>query len=297
VITADPLMQAVDGLLETALAYETRGLRAFDQGEWAAAAAYFRKGVELEPDNASVRHKLGTALYLTGDARGAQDQFEEVLRRAPEFSKAHYSLGVLLESRGQRPKAIEHLAAAVRFEPTYVEAHLGLAEVLLRSVRLKESLNQYEQLIKTDARVADARFGYAMVLVHLKRYQEARDRLTEGMTVHADRPGFAHALVRLLAAAPDDRVRDGRRAMTLAQALLKERQSLELGEAMAMTLAELGQYEEAAALQRQVMADARQAGRGDLVPGMTENLRLYERRQPCRTPWRNMSDMKSMLEG
>ncbi len=40
--------------------------------------------------------------------------------------------------------------------------------------------------------------------------------------------------------APDDAVRDGSRAMTMVQDLLKGPQTLELGETMAMTLAELG---------------------------------------------------------
>jgi hypothetical protein len=40
------------------------------------------------------------------------------------------------------------------------------------------------------------------------------------MKEHPEQPVFAHALARLLAAAPDDRVRDGRRALELAEELL-----------------------------------------------------------------------------
>ena len=49
-----------------------------------------------------------------------------------------------------------------------------------------------------------------MALVRLRRFQEARDRLADGVKTYPDQPGFAHALARLLAAAPDARVRDGR---------------------------------------------------------------------------------------
>jgi hypothetical protein len=51
-------------------------------------------------------------------------------------------------------------------------------------------------------------------------------------------------------------------------------------------LAELGEFVEAAAIQRGVMAAASDAGLHDAVRRMTGNLRLYERRQPCRTAWR-----------
>ena len=141
-------------------------------------------------------------------------------------------------------------------------------------------------MIRIDPRVAEARFGFAIALVRLRRYQEARDRLIEGMQAYPAQPAFARALARLLAAAPDDRVRDGRRALAMTQQLLKQQQTLDLGETMAMTLAELGQYEQAATFQREVMAAARKAGRHDVVQQMAENLERYQRHKPCRTPLR-----------
>ena len=96
---------------------------------------------------------------------------------------------------------------------------------------------------------------------------------------------FRHALARLLASAPDDRIRDGQRAMTLVEELLAEQQSFALGETAAMALAEMGLYNQAAAVQRDVMAAAREAGLADAVRRMTDNLALYEAGRPCRTPF------------
>lgn len=217
----DPLMQELVASLPSPETYELRGTEALGNSEWAAAAIYLRKAVELAPDDPSVRLKLAEALK-----RGGQ----------PEESLLHY----------------EH---AVKISPR--------------------------------ALAAEARFGHAMALVRLRRYQDARDRLTEGMKVHADEPGFAQALVRLLAAAPDARVRDGRRALAITRDLLTRKPTPDLYETMAMALAESGQFEEAAALQRELIAAAKRAGRDDLALGMAENLKRYEAREPCRTPWRD----------
>jgi predicted Zn-dependent protease len=130
--------------------------------------------------------------------------------------------------------------------------------------------------------------GVALALVALRRYAEARDRLRAGMTRYPDQPAFAHALVRLLAAAPDDRVRDGADAMRLMRDLLaKEPRSVDIDEMMAMTSAELGQFGEAVTWQRQAMAAAEQAGGPDRLQHMAATLSLYEHRRPCRTPWRD----------
>jgi tetratricopeptide (TPR) repeat protein len=284
----DPLMVELESMLESAVAYEVRGAKALDDRDWTRAAMYFRKGIDLAPDEPSLHHKLGTALFLGGDARGAAEQFSEALRLSPHFAKAHYSLGVMLGASGQSRQAIEHLTSAARDDPTYAEARLRLADVLRQSGRAAESLPLYEQAAKLDPRPPDAPFGYALALVGLKRYKEARDRLTGGMKVYPDHPAFVHALVRLLAAAPDDRVRDGREAMRLMQMLLAhEPRNHDIDEMMAMTLAELGQYGEAATWQRDAMAAAQRAGRPDLARHMAGNLARYERGQPCRTPWRD----------
>ena len=80
------------------------------------------------------------------------------------------------------------------------------------------------------------------------------------MNTYPDQPGFAHALARLLAAAPDDRVRDGRRALALMQTLLQQQKTMALAETMAMTLAESGEYEQAVKWQRDAMAAAEPGG-------------------------------------
>lgn len=286
ILPADPLMQELKEILQSAISYEIRGTRALDTGDWAAAVGHFRKGLELAPASPSLRHKLGTALFLTGDARAAQEQFEQVVRVSPHYAKAHYSLGVLMETSGRNQEAIDRFSAAVRSEPNYIEARVRLAGVLQRAGRLQESLSHYDHVLKINPRVPGASAGYSMTLVRLRRYQEARDWLRDAAKVYPDQPQFALALARLLAAAPDDRVRDGRQAMAVMQALPDEQRRLDSGETMAMTLAELGQYEEAVAWQRSAIAAARQAGREDLADRMAENLRLYEARKPCRTPWR-----------
>ena len=281
----DPLMRAMRQSLESPSTYERRGLDALGSGDLEAAAAAFRQGIELAPDNPALRHRLGTALFLMGDEREGLAQFEEAVRVSPDYAQAHYSLGLLLEGNGRLEEAFQRFSAAVRYEPSYVEARLRLARLLRRTGRPAEALSEYAQAIATDPRIAEGPFGYAMALVGLRRYQEARDRLTEGMALHPDQVMFGHALVRLLAAAPDERARDGQRAMRLVQELLAKQRSFELGEAMAMALAELGQYSEAASWQREAMSVAAQTGRDDLVQRMAENLRSFERGEPSRTPW------------
>jgi predicted Zn-dependent protease len=131
----------------------------------------------------------------------------------------------------------------------------------------------------------EAQFGYATTLSQLNRDQEARAQLMAGMNAFPDNVIFPHGLARLLATSPDDHVRDGQRAMVLVQDLITRGRTLELGETLAMTLAELGQYDQAASIQRDVIKSAGKAGVPSAEKRMTKHLTLYEHHQPCRTPW------------
>jgi tetratricopeptide (TPR) repeat protein len=284
---ADPLMDKLAALLDGPQAYEVRGTEALNRGDWPKAAEEFRKGIEVAPANPLVRHRLATALFMMGNASEAERQFQAVLEASPEYSPAHYSLAVLHESRGDDPGALERYAAAVKYQPTYTQARLRLGRVLRRSGRPAEALSQYEEVMRIDPRIHGAALETAITLVRLRRYEEARDRLIAGMQSYPQEPAFPRALARLLAAAPDDAVRDGGRAITLTEELLKRDHSTDVGETMAMALAADGQYGEAARIQRELIAASRAEGRNDLVERMTTNLKLYERRMPCRIPWRD----------
>ena len=286
ILPADPLMVDLDELLESPQAYESRGIRALDQQKWTEAAALFRKGLELAPDSPALRHRLGTTLYMMGDAATARREFETVVRESPEYFLAQYSLGVLLQTENRHAEAIQRFSAALNARSSYTEARLRLAASLRRMGRARESLDHYEQILAVTPRLSEARLGHAMTLVRLGRDAEARDRLTEAAEAYPDESAFAHGLARLLAAAPDARVRDAQRALKLVETILaKEQRTPDLGETMAMALADLGRFEEAAALQRNLIAGAEKAGVPDAALRLKSNLELYERREPCRTPW------------
>jgi tetratricopeptide (TPR) repeat protein len=281
---ADPLMGEVADLLQNAAAFEARGSKALEDKQWGEAVAQLSKAIALAPDNAGTRLNLGTAYYMQGDAEHAMAQYREAIRLSPSFARAHFVLGLLLETRGDDRGAIGEFTTTAANDPKNLDARFSLANALRRNGRIEESLTQYEEILRADPSVSQASFGYAMGLVRLGRYREARDRLEAAVKAFPDQPGLAHALARVLAAAPDDRVRDGRRALAIVSALMKTQRSPALTETMAMAQAELGRFDEAVRWQRDAIDLAQKSGRTD-IGRLAETLQLYESRRPCRTPW------------
>ena len=286
-VPVDPWMDDLRGMVRSAVAFENRGLRALDSGDYVAAERDFRQALIFAPDNPALRHELATALIVAGKTKEAFDEFTEITRRSPGYARAHYSLGVLLVSQGRLKEAVDRFGVAVKADPEYAGAELQLAEALRRTGRASEALPHYSRAIELDPAAAEAHLGYAMALARLNRYREARESLIEAGRAHPDQPALAQALARLLAAAPDDRVRDGRQALEIVQGLMKKPHDIDVYEAMAMTLAELGQYDQAIQWQQGAIAAAGRSGRPDLGARFAENLKLFEDHRPCRSPWRD----------
>jgi tetratricopeptide (TPR) repeat protein len=278
-------MVELDSLLQSPQTFESLGIRALDEQDWAGAAAQFRKGLALAPDSASLHHRLGTALSMMGARQAARAEFEAAIARSPEYFPAQFSLGLLLQDQQRHAEAIDHFAAALKVRPTYTEARLRMASSLRRSGRLSAAAAQYREALSTEPDSSEAQMGLVMVLTRLHRDGEARASLEASVKAHPDDPVYTHALARLLAASPDDGVRDGRRAMALVQQLLQRGRTIELGETYAMALAELGQYREAQALQRDLIDAAGRAGLSAVKARLEARLALYDRADPCRTPW------------
>lgn len=288
VVAPDPLMDQVRALASAGKqAHRGRGMLAAETGHWAEAVQEFRAAVALEPQDPTSRVQLGLALWMSGDGTAAAEQYEEALRHDPDHATARYHRGVLSAQQADDAGAVEHLRAATRADPRVKGAWLNLAAALQRTGRQGEAAAAYEQVLALDPASAQARLGRGFALIALDRHREAARHLREDMKVHPDQPAFAHMLARLLAASPDPRVRDGGRALAIAEDVSRRLRSTDVIETGAMALAELGRFEEAVLVQRKAMDLAAEAGRLSAAERkrMAQPLAAYEQRKPWRRPW------------
>ena len=209
------------------------------------------------------RVNLGAALAQTGDREGAVAQLRDALGLDADNFTAHLNLGSLLLEGGEASEAATQLAAAVDLAPDDGGAHRLLADALRRDGRPAEAVPHYAAAARLAPQDESTRVEGAATLVDLGRYQEAR-RVLEAAQAALPASGLvANALARLLAGCPDATLRDGEHALDLAQRVYAASPTPDHAETLAMALAQVGRCEEAAKLQRQVVADAKTGSDGD----------------------------------
>lgn len=283
----DPLLGTLVALAGGLRVHQLRGTALAQEGHYAEALTEFLRAVESDPDEPLVRTNLALTWIRLGDFSAARRELNAALALAPDDAFAHYNLGTLEAQLGRDERAVEHLTAALRADPNQRQAHMNLANALHRLGRSAEALPHYRHAVESDPGNAAARLGEARALVAVGRHAEARRRLEEATVARPKDRTLLYALVRVLAAAPDAAVRDGRRAFELVRSLATAQMSIEEMETMAMVAAENRMFVDAVRLQRQAVEKVRSVGRRDLVAGLEENLQLYERREACRRPWRD----------
>ena len=282
----DPLVQALEQLVIGARTHLYRAMQAVWAKQFELAAQEFHQVVTLEPANVSARVGLARALYLTGKPGQARLALVAALDQAPENAQAHYFLGRLLQETESDAAAMPHYLATLAADPAHGGAHFFLANALMRSGQFARAAGHYGKAVALLPEDLPARQLEAMALIATgTQHQTARARLEGATALYPGDPVLGQALARLLAASPDDAVRDGRRALTLAKALFARVNSIEHAETVAMAYAELGRYSEAAAFQQAAINATTQWGGLDLLPRLQESLRHYQTGQPCRDPW------------
>jgi tetratricopeptide (TPR) repeat protein len=284
----DPWMASLEELRQGERVQILRGRMAFRAGDMAAAVEAFAAAVEAAPESVAARVNLGSALAGTGDVAGAIEQFRRVLELQPDNQASRFNLATLLAGSDDRASAEEAaglLESLVAESPGDAAARRQLAEILVRLGRTDEALAAYREAVGIDPYDAAAWLGE--VELHLSRsdYATARERLDNAFSLNPRSPRIVNAYARLLAGSPAAELRDGEQALDLAQQLLEAVSTVEHAATLAMALAEVGRCDDAATLQEQVVATAREGGvgAGDLAP-MIAALSRYRSGAPCRPP-------------
>jgi tetratricopeptide (TPR) repeat protein len=254
------------------------------QGKLEQAIWELRRVAREEPENAEARLNLGIALAEAGDLEGAIAQHQEVLglpADAATLARTHFNLATFHLRDSDKRQALEHYRGALEYDNRLAPAHLNVANLLAGGGRLAEALPHFARVRELQPDHPTARLGEATALIYLGRFGDARTVLEETVGGLPSDASAVHALARLLAAAPDTSLRDGRRALVLISRALETATLPRYVETQAMALAQVGRFEDAADRQRAVLAEARRRGRTADAERLARNLARYESDLSC----------------
>jgi tetratricopeptide (TPR) repeat protein len=299
-------------------AHNNLGILLAGQGKTTEAVQHYQRALEIKPDFAEAHNNWGNALAVKGQNNEAAKQFQQALQRNPDFGEAHNGLGALLLAQGRTAEALEHFRKAAELIPDNADVQNNLGTVFADEGRTTEALKYYQKALELKPDSAKTHYNLASLFVArgqldeaIKHYQRAlelmpdftRARYQLGLALQS-RGKFAAAIAQfqrvleldprhvtaqnnlawLLATCPDNSLRNGNKAVELAQQAvqLSGGNSPEILDTLAAAYAEAGRYPEAVETARRALDLSAAQNNKPLAQVIQTQLKLFETHSPYR---------------
>ncbi|MBI4280068.1 MAG: tetratricopeptide repeat protein [Armatimonadetes bacterium] len=113
--------------------------------EWVQAISVLRRAVEVAPESAVVRSKLGVALAHSGKHAEALEEFSRAVALNRRYAAAYSNMGNVYLEQGKLDQAVEAYQKAIDLDPDYWIAHQNLGVVYKRMGRLDLAVGQFKK--------------------------------------------------------------------------------------------------------------------------------------------------------
>lgn len=179
---------------------------------------------------------------------------------------------------GDHDKAIEGYTEALQWEPTVAMNYEERGLLWYRKKEYTKAADDFGQAIKL-GETAPHYVHRAAIWYDLKEYPKCASDLEAALRLDANHIRAMLALAQTLAAAPDDKVRNGKRAIDLAGRAHKlDADNAACMEVLAAAHAEVGDFDNAKTWQQKALDHPKLADRGIAAA----RLKLYQDGQPFR---------------
>jgi protein O-mannosyl-transferase len=261
-----------------AVALDNLGQAALRQGKLEEARQYFQSSLEAKPDFAPAHDSLGYTLSHMGNVGAALAESRLAVKFKPDQAEFHVNYGDALLQNKQLIEAESEFQTALEMNPFLASAHNGLGGAFLRQGETDAAVTEFQAAIQQDPRLAEAHYNLANALLRLGRVSDAIGELELCLKIAPSDSNAQTSLAWLLAAGPNPSLRDGKKAVELAQ----QANSMTGGKdpmvlhTLAAAFAETGQFNDAKRAVRAAIALAQANGRMDQSQQLNEELKRYE---------------------
>jgi tetratricopeptide (TPR) repeat protein len=219
----------------------------------------------------------------TGIYRDFDTLWRDTLDKNPASWMVQNSVAGILLRKGQVVEALGHLQKALESNPNSVVTHTNFGYALLQIGRVNESLAHLQKALDINPNSTAAHSNLANTLLQLGRVDEAVSHLQWVLVVDHHDAEAQKNMAWVLATCPETRIRDGAKAVELAErANQAERRNPIMGATLAAAYAETGRFGDAIKTAENALHLAVDSGSVALAERIRAQIALYRAGQPFR---------------
>jgi protein O-mannosyl-transferase len=226
------------------------------------------------------------AFVQTSYWRDSETLFKHALAVTRNNDVAENNLGIVFMGQGKLDDAISLLQSAVARRPENSPAHENLAKALLQKGQVADALIHYKKLLELQPDNMEVHNIVGTVLVQQHRIREGVEEWQKVLTIQPENGNAMSNLAWVFATSPDDSLRDGGKAVHLAQEAMRisDRRIPLLFRTLAAAYAEAGDFSKAIQTAQEGIELATSKGNPNLATELQGNISLYQEQRPLRDP-------------
>lgn len=226
----------------------------------------------------------GRAMVEQGNATEGMRQLERAVAAAPDSADVQGTLAAAYAAMQQWDKAASHYELALKHNPANPRLRFEFGTLLGVLGRVREAEAMLLVAKENDPHDPRVRLGLGAIKSALGEPAAAKAEYEAALRLRPGWPDASNDLAWLLATSADPKVRDGKRAVDLAEFACKEsdRKLPPFLDTLACAYAEAGRFDEAAKTAEEAAALLKSAGRADAARDIEARAELFRQKKPYR---------------
>jgi protein O-mannosyl-transferase len=253
---------------------------------WRNSETLWTHALDVTSDNDFAHNNLGYLCVDQGELDKAIAHFEAALEIRSRKLDPHYDVGSAfvqmnladaLARKGQPDEALVHYEEAIRLQPNYADAYYNRGNVLFAKGRIDEAIADWEKTLQIQPNDADAHTCMGNAFLRQGSPKEAIAHYEEAMALAPGDPHSRNNIAWVLATSSDASIRDGVKAVELAQEAvqLSRGRDSKFIRTLAAAYAESSRFPEAIAAAQQAITIAAMQGNTGLASTLRKEIALY----------------------
>jgi Flp pilus assembly protein TadD len=257
-------------------------------GYWHDSSSLWGHTLACTQKNAVAENNLASFLISKGNYDDAITHSQKAIAIDPSFEEAQENLGLAFSSEGRFDEAIIHYREAVKLKPDYADAYNNLGMACLQTGRLDDAIMAFRSAVDSrprhlsDEATFNSNLGAALMLKG--NTEAAIAPLQRAADLEPDSIGFQANLAWLMATSPQASIRNGGKAVELAEhaAKISGGNDPKILNILGAAYAEAGRYPDAIKAASAALQLAGQQTNSPLASLVQREISLYEAGEPYR---------------
>jgi tetratricopeptide (TPR) repeat protein len=233
---------------EAPLPYQHRGELYRQKGDLQKALEQLTKALELQPGSAITLMVRAGVYYELKETDKALEDVEQAIKLEPTRAQPHLMKAEILAATNHIDQAIASLEKLLQVAPNNEQILNRLGTFYLIANRPRKSIEAASQILKGDPDNYGALRFRADAYLNMGKHAEAISDFDKAYTLKEDDESLNNNFAWVLATSPDDKLRDGARALKLATKAAESSgyETPHILSTLAAAYAETGDFENAA---------------------------------------------------